>query len=124
MLTRAGLVVGFSGVLAGLAVSSKSLLTLPGFALAAVAAILAASVLLPRRVRIVSPRGLREGYLTRPPQVAQLTSLDQRIEDYEKNQERIKTKITRFERSIVVFVIALVAVFAGDAVSLILAALR
>ena len=54
--TRAGLVLGFAGVMAGLALGAKSLFALPGVAVAAVAAIQAARVFWPRYQSKINPR--------------------------------------------------------------------
>ncbi|MGH3844699.1 MAG: hypothetical protein ACRDR6_13090 [Pseudonocardiaceae bacterium] len=120
--TRAGLIVGFSGVMASIAVNSKSLLTLPGLGLAVVAAVLATTVLWPRLQSTVSPRALRNRYLAGPPDVIKLSVLDKRILDYEENQEQIKIKIARLKRAIAVFVVAVAALLLGQATTLILGA--
>jgi hypothetical protein len=93
--TRAGLVLGFSGVIASAAVNSRSLLTLPGIGLAVVAAVLASTVFWPRLQRTVHPRALRNRYLAGPPDLIKLSVLDRRILDYEENQEQIKIKLVR-----------------------------
>jgi hypothetical protein len=122
--TRAGLVVGFSGVMASIAISNRSLLSLPGLALAVIAAILAATVLWPRLQRTVNPRALRNRYLAGPPDKIKLSVLDRRILDYEENQEQIKIKIARLKRAITVFVAAVVALLLGQATTLILSTLK
>lgn len=118
--TRAGLVVGFSGVMASIAVNSRSLLTLPGLGLAVVAAVLATTVLWPRLQRTVNPRALRNRYLAGAPDLIKLAVLDRRILDYEENQEQIKIKVARLKRAIAVFVVAVASLLLGQATTLIL----
>jgi hypothetical protein len=98
--SRAGTALGFSGVLAGLALNSKSLWALPGALVAAAAAVVAASVVWPRMHNTIKPRALHGHYLARPLDETKRKLLDTRIVDYEKNQEQLKLKTERLRLSI------------------------
>jgi len=98
--SRAGTVLGFSGVLAGLALNSKSPWALPGALVAAVAALLAAGVVWPRMYGTIGPRALTLEYLDKPAEATKRKVLDTRIDVYEKNQAQLKIKTKRLRWAI------------------------
>lgn len=108
--SRAGIVLGFSGVLAGLALNSKSAWAVPGALVAAASAVIAASVLMPRMHANIQPRGLYGGYVTKPAEATKRAVLDTRIVDYESNKEQLDAKLGRLELAVGLLVTAIILV--------------
>lgn len=90
--SRAGLILGFGAVLISLSPNDPTLLLLIGQALAAIAAGLAVWSLRPRVAGAISPRQLRDRYLTRELDETKLAVLDTRIDLYERDEARLETK--------------------------------
>jgi hypothetical protein len=108
--SRAGIVLGFAGVVAGVALGSKSLLAIPGLIAAGVAAILAARVVWPQPQSTIDPRVLRLTYLAAPSSATALSVLDTRLKDYEFNQDQIKLKIKRLKTAIAALTVSVIMV--------------
>jgi asparagine synthetase B (glutamine-hydrolysing) len=111
--SRGGVLLGSSGALAALAANTKSVYVLPGAVAAAVAAILAAGVLLPRKQFTINPGGLRTYYAMKEPETTQRWVLDNRVLDFEANDKAIDDKIKRLARAVRAVVIAVVLVVVG-----------
>jgi hypothetical protein len=117
--SRAGAVLGFSGVVAGLALNSKSLWALPGALVAAIAAVVAASAVWPRSQETVKPRALHGRYMPRPPEETKRSILDTRIDHYETNQTELEKRLNRLKRSIQLLTAAVVLVVVALATALV-----
>ncbi|MFI7591112.1 hypothetical protein [Micromonospora sp. NPDC049359] len=108
--SRAGQVLGFAGVLAGLALNSKSGWALPGAVVAAAAATLVASILRPRMQAGIYPRGLYLGYINKKPDCTKRVVLDTRIADYESNKDQLDIKLNRLDWAVRLLVLAITLV--------------
>jgi hypothetical protein len=83
--TKAGVILGFAGVLVGLGATaqpslSKSVAFQIGLSLAVVAAVLAAWAFVPRRFPVLELRVLRDKYLAAPEAETRLRLLDTQIQ--------------------------------------------
>ena len=99
---RAGLVLAFGGVLIGLSPESPTVWHILGQVAAAIAAAIAGSALWPRVSGSVGPRQLRANYLMHDPEHTKLRLLDTRIWLYERDEERLETKVARLKIAVLV----------------------
>jgi hypothetical protein len=112
--SKAGVLLGFAGVLVGLSVDK-----LPGVGhiatgAAALAGLLAAAAFIPRLYPTLALRHLRNSYLTSEEEFTRLRLLDTRIGMYERNQPRLARKANLVRGSTVVLGLAvLLAVVAS-----------
>jgi hypothetical protein len=111
--SRAGVVLGASGALAGLAVNTKVLQVIPGAVMALVSAVLAAGVLLPRMRNVIDPVELRRRYAPQPAATTKLQVLDNRIADFVKNEKIVAAKLNILRWAIGALAVAIVLVVCG-----------
>lgn len=109
--TKAGVVLGFTGVLVGLGASaqpaiSKNAAFQTGLGFAVAAALLAAWAFLPRRYPVLQVHRLRNGYLTTAEPETQLVLLDTQIEMVGETSDLVKRKGRRVGLSVVCLAIA------------------
>jgi hypothetical protein len=123
--TRAGVVLGFSGAVAALAANSRVLLAIPGAILAAIAAVMAATVLLPRAKSTIDPMYLTRHYAAQDEQKTRQEVLKRRLADYEANKDIPEFKIGRLKAAIGMLAGAIVLAVAGVSIQTIIdAAIR
>jgi hypothetical protein len=120
--TRAGIVLGFSGVMAGIAVNSKSGWAVPGLLVGVAAAVLAVRVVWPRTQTTIDPRALRGRYLAAPELRTKQAVLDTRIVDYEFNRDQVATKIKRLKAAYAALAAAVVLTLLGASLRLVVPA--
>jgi hypothetical protein len=102
--TKAGVILGFAGVLVGLGATAqpslvKSVVFQIGLGLAVVAAVLAAWAFVPRRFPVLELRHLRDKYLVVPEAETRLRLLDTQIEMTRQASDLVKRKGYRIELS-------------------------
>jgi len=114
--SRAGLVLGFGGVLIGLSPDHPELLQLLGQGMAAVAAAVAGWSLWPRVSGAVGPRALRERYLMQEPELTKLRLLDTRIHLYEEDEHRLEAKVRRLTLAVSVLGFSVLLMLGGSIV--------
>ncbi|MGH3383834.1 MAG: hypothetical protein ACRDO1_04590 [Nocardioidaceae bacterium] len=114
--TKAGLLLGFGGVLVGLSPETPNVLQIGGQVFAVAAAIAAVWAIFPRVSGAVSPRGLREGYLTTPTETTQLRLLDTRIVLYEQDNDRMAEKVFRLRVALCLLLVAVLLLLIGSMV--------
>jgi hypothetical protein len=114
---RAGLILGFGGVLIGLAPDDPSLLQLFGQIAAALAAGAAGWALWFRVSSALAVRPLRERYLMHEPKHTKLRVLDTRIMLYEQDEERLESKVRRLKLAVGLLAVAVVLMLAGSIVN-------
>jgi hypothetical protein len=102
--TRAGLVIGFVGVLIGLSVDDPSLLQIIAQFLAVGAALAAGRSLVPRLGSGIGPRALYSKYATRQPAETRKALLETRIWLYEQDEKRLVWKVSRLKWAAVLLV--------------------
>lgn len=91
--TKAGVLLGFSGVIVTLAaVNLDGVLAHVGAACAGLAALLAGAAFVPRRFPTLALLTLRDAYLTSEEEFTRLKLLDTRIAMYRKVQDGLKWK--------------------------------
>ncbi len=112
---KAGIVLGFSGVLAALA-SDESALRLPSRLVAAIAALVAMWSFLPRRFPVLDLRGFRERYLRANLEFAKLHLLDTMIRMEEQASIVLERKARRLRLAIGLLAIAVVLSSGGTLV--------
>jgi hypothetical protein len=116
--TKAGVVLGFAGVLVGLGATaqgfiSNRLLFQAGLVAGVTAGVLAAWAFLPRRYPVIEVLRLRERYLTAPEEVTQPHLLDTQIEMVRQAADLVRRKGRRVKASVVCLAGAAAAVVAG-----------
>ncbi|KAA9149137.1 hypothetical protein FPZ12_043840 [Amycolatopsis acidicola] len=117
--TKAGLVLGFAGVLVGLTKDGLTWITAAGQVLAVVAAVLAISAFLPRYGGAVNPMTLRRKYLTTDRATTELSVLDTRLALKEKDEVALRVKARRVRTAVVILVLAIAVIVANSVVHLI-----
>jgi hypothetical protein len=122
--SRAGVVLGFSGAVAGLALNSKMLAAIPGAVVAAGAAVVAATVLLPRAKSTIDPKYLTTDYAARDAEETKKEVHKRRLADYESNKDIPDVKLGRLKVAIHMLVIAIVVAVGGVSIELIVNAAR
>jgi hypothetical protein len=115
---KAGIVLGFTGVLVGLgataqAMISENVIFQIGLGFGVVAAVLAAWAFLPREYPVLEVLTLRNAYLTAPEAETQLDLLDTQIDMVMKAADLVKRKGLRVGLSIGSLAIAAALVVAG-----------
>ena len=95
-----GLILGFGGVLIGLAPDNPTFFQLLGQVVAAVAAAVAGSALWPRVASAVGPRALRDRYLSTDATTTKLRLLDKRIWLFEQDEKRLEDKVARLKAAV------------------------
>ena len=117
--TKAGVVLGFAGVLVGLGATAQSIVPdkavfQVGLGVAVLSATLAAWAFLPRRYPVLDVYRLRQNYLTASPGVTQLYLLDTQIEMVKEAAELVKHKGRRVKSSVGCLAISAGLVVAGN----------
>jgi hypothetical protein len=120
--TKAGVVLGFSGVLVGLGataqgVISNRLLFQFGLVAGVAAAMLAAWAFVPRRYPVIEVLRLRDRYLTASEDVTRLHLLDTQIEMVRQSADLVRRKGRRVKVSVVCLAAAAGLVVAGTVVA-------
>lgn len=91
--SKAGIVLGFAGVIVGLAVQAlHGVLGEGGLAVAALAALCAGTAFVPRTFPTIGVLYLRQAYLTADVEFTRLRLLDTRIAMYQHTQRLLKQK--------------------------------
>lgn len=113
--SKAGVVLGFAGVLVPLSVANLHSNTAHvGTGFAALAALLAAAGFFPRNSPALNLRHLRETYLTAEEGFTRLRVLDTRIAMYERTSRRLEVKAVAVSSAVAALGIAvIVTVVAG-----------
>ncbi len=116
--TKAGVVLGFAGVLVGLGATaqgfiSNRLLFQVGLVAGVAAGALAAWAFVPRRYPVIEVLLLRERYLTASEEVTQLHLLDTQIEMVREAADPVRRKGRRVKASVVCLAGAAASVVAG-----------
>jgi hypothetical protein len=122
--SRAGVVLGFSGAVAGLALNSKILLAIPAAVVAAAAAVVAATVLWPRAASTVEPQYLTTNYAARDEVATKVEVHKRRLKDYDQNKDISKAKLGRLKAAIAMLAGAIVLAVAGVSTQLIIDAAK
>lgn len=117
--TKAGLVLGFAGVLVGLTKDVQTWITVAGQVLAVVAAVLAILGFLPRYGGAVNPMTLRQKYLTTDRAATELAVLDTRLLLKEQDEAALRVKARRVRVAVVLLVLAIAVVVANSVVHLV-----
>jgi cytochrome c biogenesis protein CcdA len=121
--TRAGVVLGFAGVLVGLGATASSMAIFTngyfqaGLGVAVVAALSAAFAFVPRNSPVLDMRPARDRYLTADESVTELILLDTQIEVIKTAAELVKQKGRRLQVSVVCLAIAAILVVVGTLTS-------
>lgn len=111
---RAGLVLGFAGVLIGLAPDDPQLSYLLAQIIAAVAAGVAGYSLTFRVAGAIEPRAIRELYLLHDLEATRLRVLDTRIVLFERDEERFARKVTCLRWAFGLLAISVALMLAGS----------
>jgi hypothetical protein len=120
--TKAGVVLGFAGVLVGLGATASTTISTngvfqAGLGVAVVAALSAAFAFVPRKSPVLQMRPARDKYLTADESVTQLILLDTQLETIKITAELVKQKGNRLEVSVICLAIAAVLVVVGTLTS-------
>jgi hypothetical protein len=113
--TKAGLILGFSGVLAGIQLHGAGDAHLPAVSLDGVAAVVALLTLLPRPFPGLSPRHIR-AYAPWSADQVELQLMDTRIEIFETTQRTLNHKATLLLASSISLLAAVVAAVVASAI--------
>lgn len=105
--TKAGIVLGFAGVLVALSGKVQGLFGGVGLGLAAVAALLSVWAFLPRRFPILDLGELRQGYLTAEPEFTELHLLDTRLEMWRLGSQILASKALRLKLALLFLAVAI-----------------
>jgi hypothetical protein len=111
--TKAGLILGFAGVIAGFAKDLPRWWLPPALLLAVAAGGTAVRALFPRIAASVRPQQLRNRHLTKAEHETALILLDTRIVLYEQDEERLKLKLKWMKVAVVLLFCAVALVGAG-----------
>jgi hypothetical protein len=116
--TKAGVVLGFSGVVVGLGATAgvadtNTVLFKIGLVAAVLAAVLAALAFLPRGYPVLEVRRLRDGYLTESETYTRLRLLDTEIAMVEQGRALVQTKGRRVWGSVICLALAAAFVVSG-----------
>jgi hypothetical protein len=113
--SKAGVVLGFAGVLVPLSIANlHSNVAHVGTGFAALAALLASVGFFPRNSPALNLRHLRDTYLTAEEGFTRLRVLDTRIAMYERTNRRLQVKATAVSSSMAALAVAvIVTVVAG-----------
>jgi len=116
--TKAGLVLGFAGVIVSLTATA----TARGFQQAAsvaagVAAVLAVLAFRPRRGLGIAPARLRARYLLAPVETTERALLDTRVDLYEKDEALLRRKLLLMQWAVPLLALAVLIAVAGGIVN-------
>lgn len=116
--TKAGVVLGFAGVLVGLGTTaqptvSSGILFKVGLGFAVLAALLAAVAYIPRRYPVIEVGRLRTSNLTAPPEETKLELLDTEIVMVQEAADLVRRKGRRLQASVVSLALGASLVVAG-----------
>jgi hypothetical protein len=114
--TKAGLLLGFCGVLIGFSSGDATVLLLLAKLSAAAAASFAVWALMPRISGGVKPRYLRETYLNEAESTTNLRLLDTRIWLYELDESRLTDKVKRLRIAVALLAIAVLLLLTASLV--------
>lgn len=95
--SKAGIVLGFAGVLVALAEKIEGTWRIFGFCAAVLAALFSVLAFLPRHFPVLSVNELREHYLTAEPVFTTLHLLDTRAEMWRQGAEVLRSKALRLQ---------------------------
>ena len=95
--TKAGIVLGFSGVLIGLGFQTTSVMGVVGLGAAVLASILAVAAFFPRRYPVLETRRLRERYAEAEARFRRVHLLDTQIRMIEETSLLIERKAVRLK---------------------------
>jgi hypothetical protein len=120
--TRAGVILGFAGVLVGLGATARDEIVAntvfqSGLAVAVVAAVLAAWAVLPRRYPVLQVLPARQKLLSAPESETQLQLLDVQIKMVMEAADQVRLKGFRVRWSIVCLSVAVLLVVVGTLVA-------
>ncbi|MGW9192873.1 hypothetical protein [Micromonospora chersina] len=121
--SRAGVVLGFSGAVAGLALNSKMLAAIPGAVLAAAAAVVAATVLWPRPKSTLDPDYLTTHYAARDEDKTKQEVHKRRLTDYKANRDIPDFKLRQLKLAIGMLAGAIALGVAGISIQMIIDAI-
>lgn len=111
--TKAGVILGFAGVLAGLAVSRGQPIAQLGIIIDVVAGLLAVFAFLPRKWPVLRAKSLREKYLTAQATGTQLHLLDTRIAMVEEASDLLARKGKLVTYALVSLMVAIALIVGG-----------
>jgi len=113
--SKAGVVLGFSGVLVPLSIANLHTdLAHVGAGFAALAALLASGGFFPRNTPALNPRQLRENYLTAEERFTRLRLVDTRIAMFEQTRQLLRFKALVIVASVAALAVAvIITVIAG-----------
>jgi hypothetical protein len=116
--TKAGVVLGFAGVLVGLGATAQETVSSVavfqvGLGVAVASGLLAVAAYLPRKFPVIETRELREKYLTAPEEVTRLFLLDTQIEMMKEAGALIRRKGQRLRLALASLAGAAALVVAG-----------
>jgi hypothetical protein len=119
---KAGVVLGFAGVLVGLGATAQSVIAKnavfqAGLAVAVVAALMAAWAFLPRKYPVVQVYPLRNKYLTASEDETRLKLLDTQIKMITESSELVKRKGRRVRLAVVFLAVAAALVVIGTLIA-------
>jgi hypothetical protein len=120
--TKAGVILGFTGVLVGLgataqAMISENVIFQVGLGVAVAAALLAALAFIPRRYPILEVLPLRNSYLTAPESKTRLALLDTQIEMVRETANLVKRKGQRVGLSVGCLALAAALIVIGTLIA-------
>lgn len=115
--TKAGLLLGFCGVIVGFSPGDGGVLSVLAKVVAALAAGASVGALMPRVSGSVAPRYLREHYLHREGGHTRLRLLDTKILLYESDESRLSSKVSRLRAAVSLLVVAVLLLLIGSFVS-------
>lgn len=102
--TKAGLLLGFAGVMIALGPDAPGYLDVISQAGAVSAAFLAAWALWPQSANEVGPTALRDNYVDKSPILSRSALYATRAEHFDQNEVRLKTKVKRMRGAMSVLV--------------------
>jgi hypothetical protein len=116
--TKAGVVLGFAGVLVGLGATAQTVVSdrvvfQAGLGVAVLSAVLAAWAFLPRRYPVLEVSRLRQRYLMAPEEETQLHLLDTQIVMVSEASDLVKRKGRRVKLSVGSLAISAALIVAG-----------
>jgi hypothetical protein len=119
---KAGVVLGFAGVLIGLGATAQVTISTnavfqAGLGVAVVAAVSAALAFFPRKYPVLEARSLRDKYLTEPESATRLRLLDTQIEMINQTAVLAKQKGRRLRVAVICLAIAAFLVVLGTLIS-------
>ena len=115
--TKAGLTLGAVGVVVALIGATPSVAGLVGQVFAITAGVLCVLALRPRTGPALNPAKLRDSYLTEDSTTTRLQYLTVGIDEWQKDDARLKKKNEQFQAATVMLVLAVAAVIAGAVAS-------